>query len=49
MASLGAKAFVHYDVTIGEGAKLDADSFAMKGEEIFPNGYGAITPQVIGQ
>jgi hypothetical protein len=25
---------VHYGVTIGDGAVLDADSFLMKGEEV---------------
>ncbi|HTI14171.1 MAG TPA: Pls/PosA family non-ribosomal peptide synthetase [Dictyobacter sp.] len=32
--TLGVGAFVHYGVTIGEGAVLAADSFLMKGEEI---------------
>jgi serine acetyltransferase len=32
--TLGIGAFVHYGVTIGEGAILTADSFLMKGEEI---------------
>jgi non-ribosomal peptide synthetase-like protein len=33
-ATLGVGAFVHYGVTIGDGAVLAADSFLMKGEEI---------------
>ena len=32
--SLGVGAFVHYGVTMGEGAVLEPDSFLMKGEEI---------------
>jgi non-ribosomal peptide synthetase-like protein len=32
--TLGIGAFVHYGVTIGDGAVLAADSFLMKGEEI---------------
>ncbi len=32
--TLGVGAFVHYGVTIGDGALLAADSFLMKGEEI---------------
>jgi non-ribosomal peptide synthetase-like protein len=32
--TLGVGAFVHYGVTIGEGAILTSDSFLMKGEEI---------------
>ncbi|MGH3823850.1 MAG: Pls/PosA family non-ribosomal peptide synthetase, partial [Pseudonocardiaceae bacterium] len=35
--SLGIKVFVHYGVTVGDGATLDADSFVLKGEEISPN------------
>jgi non-ribosomal peptide synthetase-like protein len=34
--TLGVGAFVHYGVTIGDGAVLLADSFLMKGEEIPP-------------
>jgi non-ribosomal peptide synthetase-like protein len=34
--TLGVGAFVHYGVTIGDGAVLEADSFLMKGEEIPP-------------
>jgi non-ribosomal peptide synthetase-like protein len=37
-ATLAVGAFVHYGVTIGDGAVLEADSFLMKGEEIPPNG-----------
>jgi 2,3-diaminopropionate biosynthesis protein SbnA len=32
--TLGVGAFVHYGVTMGEGAVLAADSFLMKGEEV---------------
>jgi non-ribosomal peptide synthetase-like protein len=35
--TLGVGAFVHYSVTIGDGAVLAADSFLMKGEEIPPH------------
>jgi non-ribosomal peptide synthetase-like protein len=35
--TIGVNAFVHYGVTIGDGAVLDADSFLMKGEEIAPH------------
>jgi hypothetical protein len=32
--TLGIGAFVHYGVTMGDGAILDSDSFLMKGEEV---------------
>jgi len=35
--TLGVGSFVHYAVTIGDGAVLAADSFLMKGEEIPPH------------
>ncbi|MBV9651833.1 MAG: amino acid adenylation domain-containing protein [Pseudonocardiales bacterium] len=35
--TLGVGAFVHYGVTINDGAILDSDSFLMKGEEIPPH------------
>lgn len=35
--TLGVGSFVHYGVTIGNGAILAADSFLMKGEEIPPH------------
>jgi len=35
--TIGVEAFVHYGVTIGDGAVLDADSFLMKGEEMAPH------------
>jgi non-ribosomal peptide synthetase-like protein len=38
-ACLGIKAFVHYGVTMGDGAALDADAFLLKGEEIAPHGH----------
>ena len=33
-AALGVAAFVHYGVTVGEGAELAAGTFVMKGEEV---------------
>jgi non-ribosomal peptide synthetase-like protein len=35
--TLGVGAFVHYGVTVGDGAVLAADSFLMKGEEVPPH------------
>ena len=35
--TLGVGAWVHYGVTMGDGAVLVADSFLMKGEEMPPN------------
>ena len=35
--TLGVGAFVHYGVTIGDGAVLAPDSFLMKGEEVPPH------------
>ena len=35
--SIGAAAFVHYGVTMGENVVLDPDSFVMKGETLEPN------------
>jgi len=32
--TIGVGAFVHYDVTMGDGAVLAADSFLMKGEDV---------------
>ena len=32
--TLGVNAFVHYGVTIGDGATLEPDSFLMKGGEV---------------
>ena len=37
--TLGTGAFVHYDVTIGDDAILDTDSFLMKGEHISPHAW----------
>lgn len=34
--TLGVGAFVHYDVTMGDGSVLAADSFLMKGEDVPP-------------
>jgi non-ribosomal peptide synthetase-like protein len=34
--TVGTYAFVHYGVTMGEGAVLDADAFLMKGTEVAP-------------
>jgi carbonic anhydrase/acetyltransferase-like protein (isoleucine patch superfamily) len=35
--TLGIGSFVHYGVTMGEGAELTADAFLMKGEEVPPH------------
>ena len=35
--TIGPKAYIHYGVTMGDGAVLDGDSFLMKGEEIGPH------------
>jgi non-ribosomal peptide synthetase-like protein len=35
-STIGAGAFVHYGVNLGDGAVLDADSFLMKGEHVPP-------------
>jgi hypothetical protein len=35
--TLGVGAFVHYGVTVGDGAVLAADSFLMKGEDVPPH------------
>ncbi|MDQ4021180.1 MAG: hypothetical protein M3257_06035, partial [Actinomycetota bacterium] len=35
--TVGVNAFIHYGVTMGDGAVLDADSFLMKGEQITPH------------
>jgi non-ribosomal peptide synthetase-like protein len=35
--TIGTYAFVHYGVTMGDGAILDADSFLMKGTEVTPH------------
>ena len=32
--TLGIGAFVHYGITIGDDAVIEADSFLMKGEEV---------------
>ena len=42
--TLGVGAFVHYGVTMGDGAVLAADSFLMKGEEIPPHARWAGNP-----
>ena len=35
--TLGVESFVHYGVTMGDGAVLEADSFLMKGEVVAPH------------
>jgi non-ribosomal peptide synthetase-like protein len=35
--TVGINAFVHYGVTMGDGAVLEADAFLMKGEELAPH------------
>ncbi len=42
--TLGIGAFVHYGVTIGDGAVLAPDSFLMKGEEIPPYAHWGGNP-----
>ncbi|MGW7408609.1 Pls/PosA family non-ribosomal peptide synthetase [Streptomyces sp. NPDC054833] len=42
--TLGVGAFVHYGVTIGDGAVLAPDSFLMKGEEVPPHAQWAGNP-----
>jgi non-ribosomal peptide synthetase-like protein len=42
--TLGVGAFVHYGVTMGDGAMLAADSFLMKGEQIPPHGQWGGNP-----
>ncbi|HYP44692.1 MAG TPA: Pls/PosA family non-ribosomal peptide synthetase [Propionibacteriaceae bacterium] len=42
--TLGVGAFVHYGVTIGDGAVLAADSFLMKGEEVPSGAYWGGNP-----
>jgi non-ribosomal peptide synthetase-like protein len=38
-ATVGTGAFVHYGVTVGEGAVIDTDSFLMKGEHVSPRAW----------
>ncbi|MFD3940196.1 Pls/PosA family non-ribosomal peptide synthetase [Streptomyces sp. NPDC058611] len=42
--TLGVGAFVHYGVTVGEGAGLAPDSFLMKGEHVPPHAYWGGNP-----
>ena len=44
--TLGVGAFVHYGVSIGDGAVLAPDSFLMKGEEIAPRGHWGGNPAI---
>ena len=44
--TLGVGAFVHYGVTMGDGAVLAPDSFLMKGEEIAPHGRWGGNPAI---
>nr|WP_228040736.1 Pls/PosA family non-ribosomal peptide synthetase [Streptomyces chromofuscus] len=44
--TLGVGAFVHYGVTLGDGAELAADSFLMKGEEVPPSARWGGNPAV---
>ena len=44
--TLGVGAFVHYGVTMGDGAVLAPDSFLMKGEEIAPRGHWGGNPAI---
>ena len=34
--TIGANAYINYDVTMGDGSRLEPDSFLMKGEEVAP-------------
>ena len=44
--TLGVGAFVHYGVTMGDGAVLAPDSFLMKGEEVPPDAHwGGTRPE----
>jgi non-ribosomal peptide synthetase-like protein len=42
--TIGVSAFVHYGVTMGDGAMLGADSFLMKGEDVPPRARWAGNP-----
>ncbi|MGW1884456.1 Pls/PosA family non-ribosomal peptide synthetase [Streptomyces sp. NPDC001970] len=42
--TLGVGAFVHYGVTIGDGAQLACDSFLMKGEEVPAHAHWGANP-----
>jgi len=44
--TLGVGAFVHYGVTMGDGAVLAPDSFLMKGEEVPPHARWGGNPAV---
>jgi non-ribosomal peptide synthetase-like protein len=44
--TLGVGSFVHYGVSIGDGAVLAPDSFLMKGEEIAPQGNWGGNPAI---
>ncbi len=44
--TLGVGAFVHYGVSMGDGAVLAPDSFLMKGEEIAPHGNWGGNPAI---
>src|SRR5262245_11309297 len=42
--TIGVAAFVHYDVTMGAGSTLAADSFLMKGEDVPPGAHWGGNP-----
>lgn len=42
--TLGTEALVHYGVTMGQGARLQPDSFLMKGEKVPPGGWWGGNP-----
>lgn len=42
--TLGVAAWVHYGVTVGDGAQLAPDSFVMKGEEVPANAHWGENP-----
>ncbi|MFW2334071.1 Pls/PosA family non-ribosomal peptide synthetase, partial [Ilumatobacter sp.] len=42
--TLGIRSLVHYGVTMGDGASLDANAFLMKGAEVAPHTHWAENP-----
>jgi acetyltransferase-like isoleucine patch superfamily enzyme len=46
---IGVDSFVHYGVTVHEGAVIEADSFLMKGEEVGPFERWRGNPAAAGQ
>ena len=48
-STVGTGAFVHYGVTLGDGAVLGADSFLMKGEHVPPGSWWHGNPAALAQ